>query len=42
MEALIKEKDKYDTNVALLTPHTPPLQTRCSSTPHVACTSIQR
>lgn len=33
MEALIKEKEKYNTDVTLLIPHAPPFQTRCSSTP---------
>lgn len=42
MEALIKEKEKYNRDVTLLIPHAPPFQTRCSSTPCVTCTSIQR
>lgn len=42
MEALIKEKEKYNTDVTLLIPHAPASQTRCSSTPCITCTSIQR
>lgn len=41
MEALIKEKEKYNADVTLLIPHAPPFQ-RCSSTPCITCTSIQR
>lgn len=40
MEALIKEK--YNADVTWLIPHAPPFQTRCSSTPCITCTSIQR
>lgn len=42
MEALIEEKEKYDTDVILLIPRKPPVGTRCPGAPCTACTGIQR